>query len=508
MGDTLLLLARLTLAAVLAVAGVAKLVDRAGSRQGMRDFGVPAALAPAAALLLPLAELVAALALVSARTAWYGGLLALALLVVFIAGISVSLAQGKHHDCRCFGQIASSPIGRGTLIRNGILAAIAAFVVLAGLGSRGAVGPSLWELWRGMTGMEQLAIVLGVASLALLGAVVWLLFQMLGQNGRILNRLDSVETRVGALQGVLESSNLVAGNPVLQAEHRHEAGLPPSTRAPSFDLPDLDNRRVTLEQLLAAGRQTLLLFTDPNCGPCNGLMPDIGRWQADASSPLTVAVISRGDPGANRAKSAEHGLKNVLLQTNYEVADAYQAHGTPAAVVVRTDGTIGSGVALGAEAIKRLYGETVAAPPAPAPVPTNGAVVPASRIGQPAPPVKLPDLGGRVVDLEEFRGNRTLVLFWNPGCGFCQQMLPDLKQWDASPPPDAPKLVVVSIGTPESNADLTLNSPVLLDTSFATGSAFGANGTPMAVLVDEEGKLASEVAAGAVAVLQLANGRR
>jgi thiol-disulfide isomerase/thioredoxin len=122
--------------------------------------------------------------------------------------------------------------------------------------------------------------------------------------------------------------------------------------------------------------------------------------------------------------------------------------------------------------------------------------------------VKLPDLGGRVVDLEEFRGSKTLVLFWNPGCGFCQQMLPDLKEWDASPPPDAPKLVVVSTGTPESNADLQLTSPVLLDSSFATGSAFGANGTPMAVLVDEEGKVASEVAAGAAAVLQLANGRR
>jgi hypothetical protein len=45
---------------------------------------------------------------------------------------------------------------------------------------------------------------------------------------------------------------------------------------------------------------------------------------------------------------------------------------------------------------------------------------------------------------------------------------------------------------------------VLLDQSFATGQAFGASGTPSAVLVDAEGKVASEVAVGAPAVLELA----
>jgi hypothetical protein len=36
------------------------------------------------------------------------------------------------------------------------------------------------------------------------------------------------------------------------------------------------------------------------------------------------------------------------------------------------------------------------------------------------------------------------------------------------------------------------------------GNKFGAGGTPMAVLVDAEGKIASELAAGAPAVLELA----
>ena len=43
--DAALLIARLLLALVFVVAGVAKLADRAGSRQAAVDFGVPVSLA-------------------------------------------------------------------------------------------------------------------------------------------------------------------------------------------------------------------------------------------------------------------------------------------------------------------------------------------------------------------------------------------------------------------------------------------------------------------------------
>jgi thiol-disulfide isomerase/thioredoxin len=140
-----------------------------------------------------------------------------------------------------------------------------------------------------------------------------------------------------------------------------------------------------------------------------------------------------------------------------------------------------------------------------APQPTK----PASRsIGEPAPEIKLKDLSGKTVELKDFRGEETLVLFWNPGCGFCQQMLPDLKEWEANPPEDAPKLLVVSAGTEEANREQGLRSAVVLDQNFAVGQAFGASGTPSAVLVDAEGKVASDIAVGAPAVLQLAGASR
>ena len=53
-----------------------------------------------------------------------------------------------------------------------------------------------------------------------------------------------------------------------------------------------------------------------------------------------------------------------------------------------------------------------------------------------------------------------------------------------------------------------LRSPVVLDQGGTVMSAFGANDTPMAVLVDAHGKIASELAVGAPAVLALARGQQ
>ena len=101
------------------------------------------------------------------------------------------------------------------------------------------------------------------------------------------------------------------------------------------------------------------------------------------------------------------------------------------------------------------------------------------------------------------------MVFWNPGCGFCQQMLPDLKEWEARAPENSPRLLLVSAGSEAANRQMGFASPVvLLDQQFAVGRAFGASGTPSGILVDAEGKVASEVAVGAQALLELAEASR
>ncbi len=64
--------------------------------------------------------------------------------------------------------------------------------------------------------------------------------------------------------------------------------------------------------------------------------------------------------------------------------------------------------------------------------------------------------------------------------------------------------MVVSSGTQEANKEMGLSSPVVLDQQFAVGRSFGASGTPSAVPVDKEGKIASELAVVTPVVLELA----
>jgi hypothetical protein len=40
--------------------------------------------------------------------------------------------------------------------------------------------------------------------------------------------------------------------------------------------------------------------------------------------------------------------------------------------------------------------------------------------------------------LDDFRGRPTLLLFWNPSCGFCQRLLNDLTTWETHRPTGAP----------------------------------------------------------------------
>jgi peroxiredoxin len=518
--DIVLLIARLLLAGIFLVAGVAKLADRTGSRQAVADFGLPKLLASPLGILLPLVELAVAAALIPTSTAWWGAIGALALLLLFVLGIGVNLARGRKPDCRCFGQLHSAPAGWKTLARNGALAAAAGFVVWEGRDG-GGLGPSAVGWLAGLSTAQTVGLVGGLVLLGLLIAQWWFLAHLLRQNGRLLVRLEALEGRLGA-----------GDAPPAPAEDdaEPEAGLPVGSAAPAFGLQGLYGETLTLDALRAPGKPVLLLFTDPNCGPCTALLPEIGRWQREHAAELAVSVISRGTAEENRAKSTEHGLSGVLLQQNWEVAEAYQAAGTPSAVIVRPDGTIGSPLAAGPDAIRalvaRVAGErdhnqlpmrpTAQGEPCPncGKAHPNGdghaaapAVPAGGRIGEPAPEVTLADLAGETVKLKDFRGEKTLVLFWNPGCGFCSQMLPDLKEWEQSRPQGAPKLLVVSAGTVEDNRAMGLSAPVVLDQNFAAGSAFGASGTPSAVLVDENGNVASELAVGAPAVLALAGAR-
>lgn len=499
--DVALLTLRVVLSIVFVVAGAAKLADRSGSRRALSDFGLPPALAGSIGMLLPAAELVVAALLLPAATAWWGALSASGLLLAFVVAIAFNIARGRAPDCHCFGQLHSAPAGWPTLARNGVLAAAAALVVW-----HGRDAPALSAVgWLGvLTGPRIAALVGGLAVAAAFGALGWLAVHLLRQHGRLLLRMDALEAQLAAGSGFPIRSTANPARRPTSAPALPPVGLPVNAPAPAFELPLLAGGTGSLAALSGLGKPVLLMFSDPGCGPCTALLPDVARWAREHAAALTVALVSRGTAEANREKLAGHGFEHVLLQRDREVASAYEAHGTPGAVLVRPDGTVGSPVAMGADAITSLVARSTGAPaptPMPAALPAPHPTTP--QVGEPAPPLMLPDLAGATVRLADLYGRDTAVLFWNPGCGYCERMLPELKAWDHDPPDGAPRLLVVSTGSVEVNRAMGLHSPVVLDDGFAGGLAFGAGGTPSAVLVDRNGRVASPVAVGGPAVLTI-----
>ena len=478
--DVLLLTASIALATVFAAAGIAKLLDRTGSRTAVRAFGVPDRIAGGVAVGLPLTELAAAFLLLFPATRWWGAIAALALLALFSAAVARVMARGESPNCHCFGQLHSAPAGWRTLVRNAGLAAAAAFVVVGG---RDDAGQGAFA-WVSRLDSVQLALVaLGVAFAAVLAGSTYVVSHVLRSYGRVLVRLDGVEERLRA-----------AGFDFQEPDEMPQLGLAPGTRAPAFWLPSPDGDRVALADLLEPGLPLLLLFTSPTCGPCSLLMPGVARWQREHGDELTVALLSDGDPELIRAEATEHGLVNVLVDETLSAYEAYEANGTPSAVLVGADGTIASWLAAGSEWIEMLVEQVLDG---------GGGRETGLPVGSELPALDVELLDGGRRTLRELVDEPTVLLFWNPGCGFCRSMHADVRAWEQRPPDGAPGLLVVSAGSADDVRAEGFASTVVVDPEWALAGGLGANGTPMAVLVDAEGRIASPLVTGAAAALEL-----
>jgi peroxiredoxin len=347
--DTSILTVRLLLATLFGVAALSKLADHAGWQQALRSFGVPAVLVSPVGTLLPMAELVVAGALLSAATAWWGALGAFGLVLLFAAGIGFNLARGRKPDCHCFGQLRPGPVGLSSLVRNGALAGCAGFVVWQGASDP---SPSAIAWWGNLTTMQLMGLVAGVVVLGVLAIGGWLGLRLLRRSGRLQGRLEVLEARLAANGAAARVTQRTASHPLV--------GLAVGTLAPSFRLMSLQDKAFTLDALRALGKPVLLIFSDPGCGACRRLLPDVARWQRDHAADLTIALISRGTSETNRARFAEHGLTHVLLQQDREVAQAYRVRGTPSALLVQANGAIGSPLAGGTEEIRALVRQLIA----------------------------------------------------------------------------------------------------------------------------------------------------
>jgi thiol-disulfide isomerase/thioredoxin len=63
------------------------------------------------------------------------------------------------------------------------------------------------------------------------------------------------------------------------------------------------------------GKRVLLVFSDPHCGPCNELAPELEKFHRQHPQ-LELVMIRKGDPKENRAKVKEYGLTIPLPCNN------------------------------------------------------------------------------------------------------------------------------------------------------------------------------------------------
>jgi uncharacterized membrane protein YphA (DoxX/SURF4 family) len=300
---------RLGLAAVFLIAAAFKLADRSRTTESMQRFGVPAAFAGPAAIVVPVVELAACALLLASATARTGAAVVVAMLVVFSAVLARAALRGETADCGCFGTLASARPA-AALARNAALAAAAIAVVAAG------AGRPLADL--GATGA------VGLVAGALIVALGWVAWRLLQQNTVLLRELHARETNEA------EPVTLAIGSP-----------------APEFALPTATGEIRTLYDLLAPGLPLAMVFSDPECEACAGLPGRLADLRRALAGELELALVTRG-------VTATGPFEPVLLQRGHEVTNAYGATHVPSAILIAPDGTIAGELAAGDLAVEEL----------------------------------------------------------------------------------------------------------------------------------------------------------
>ena len=129
-------------------------------------------------------------------------------------------------------------------------------------------------------------------------------------------------------------------------------GLSPGEMAPEFELPSVSGAPVSLSHL--RGRRVLLVFSDPECGPCDSLAPRLEHLSRRTPD-IDVVMISRRTPEANASKIREHQLTfPVLMQREREVSMRYAQFATPVAYLIDERGLIAAPAAVGVEPVLTL----------------------------------------------------------------------------------------------------------------------------------------------------------
>jgi peroxiredoxin len=130
-------------------------------------------------------------------------------------------------------------------------------------------------------------------------------------------------------------------------------------------------------------------------------------------------------------------------------------------------------------------------------------------VGTQFPAFRYFDLAGKVVELTDVVGKRTLIVHWSTGCSVCMEMARDLALFEDAFAKAKAQLILLSSDDATAlrkySRQLGLKSPILLGKDGTEAlELFSDFGTPAPYLLDERGRVAHPLVVGSDGTLSLA----
>jgi peroxiredoxin len=347
-----------------------------------------------------------------------------------------------------------------------------------------------------MTATTVALIAIGVVLVALIWAVV----QLILQNGRILTRLDELERRLDRVS-----------TERLQDEAQRGDGLPLGTLGTEFELPGLDGALRRFSDM--AGHPLVLIFFDPDSVECQAILPDLaGLLNGRSNDQPTPVLISTGAPERTREVLGTYEIDALtLMQEHDELAALFQVKGTPSAYLISEQLRTATPLSLGGDGVLRLLEiqagdvDRAASVKLPSDADQTTPYAPATeprgplRQGEIAPEFCLPLLNGGEVSLSQYRGRRLLLVFVDPECQPCLDLLPQLQRVAAAHS-DEREVLLISRRAAEINRQMArvreISIPIALQEYWQISDLYGRRAVPSGCVIDEAGVLLTDLLTG------------
>lgn len=364
--------------------------------------------------------------------------------------------------------------------------------------------------------LSSVVVLEGIILLSL-----WAVFyQLLQQRGRLLVRLDVMESRLSFLNQLVAKGEQPDRPQPPQIPTPQTVGLSAGSPFSPFELPDLEGNVTRLESF--SGKRLLVVHWNPGCGFCSLIAPDLAEMQDElARNNVHVLFLSHGEVEPNQKLISEHGLNVPVLLLNETPLPAFQNQGTPVAYLVDEHGIVAHSLAVGANDVPTLARTALSSWPVGSEAtllrhPANGHGSGSSHFkrvgiqdglppGTLAPAFTLPDLLGNTISLADYRGKQVLLVFSDPNCGPCNLFAPELARLYLERP-NTP-VIYVGRGDLEENRKKAqehgFEFPVVVQKQWELSKQYGIFATPVAFLIDENGTVAKPVAQGGSEIFAL-----